>query len=155
MKSRKGSICYAQYTAGCRAVTIAGGGVHLQTEPTQDPSPDPGDILIDFAHSQRKLGGAGLIYADPNQQQQSSSFTAETRKKIAEYLKDVPRNEKNIRGAMIQAYIVGSRLWRIIQYFVGLSDLVYVVVPHQIEAEKIKAGGFAAHFNADSMTPLS
>ena len=47
---------------------------------------------------------------------------------------------------MIQAYIVGSRLWRIIQYFVGLSDLVYVIVPHQIETEKIKAGGFAAHF---------
>jgi hypothetical protein len=100
---------------------------------------------LDFARSQRKLGGAGLIYSDPNQQQQSASFTAETRKKIAEYLKDVQRNEKNIRSAMIQAYIVGSRLWRIIQYFVGLSDLTYVLAPYQIEAEKIKSGGFAAH----------
>ena len=102
-------------------------------------------MLLDFARSQRKLGGAGLVYSDPNQQQAPSGFTAETRKRIAEYLKDVPRNERNIRNAMIQAYIVGSRLWRIIQYFVGLSDLVYVLVPHQIEAEKIKAGSFAAH----------
>jgi len=76
----------------------------------QSASPAAGDMLLDFARSQRKLGGVGLIYSDPNQQQSPSGFTAETRKRIAEYLKDVPRNEKNIRNAMIQAYIVGSRL---------------------------------------------
>ena len=118
----------------------------MSTENTQSAPPPAGDVLLDFARSQRKLGGAGLIYSNPNQQQQSAGFTAETRKRIAEYLKDVPRNEKNIRNAMIQAYIVGSRLWRIIQYFVGLSDLVYVLVPHQIEAEKIKAGNFTTQF---------
>jgi hypothetical protein len=63
-----------------------------------------------------------------------------------EYLKDVPRNEKNIRGAMVQAYMVGSRLWRIVQYFVGLTDLSYVLVPYQIEAEKIRSGNFATQF---------
>ena len=46
---------------------------------------------------------------------------------------------------MIQAYIVGSRLWRIIQYFIGLSDLAYVIVPYQIEADKIKADNFSTH----------
>ena len=117
----------------------------LSPDTPQSTSPPAEDVLLEFARSQRKLGGAGLIYSDPNQQQAPSGFTAETRKRIAEYLKDVPRNEKNLRNAMIQAYIVGSRLWRIIQYFVGLSDLVYVLVPHQIEAEKIKSGSFAAH----------
>jgi len=119
--------------------------ITLSTETPQSTPSSAGDVLIDFTRSQRKLGGAGLVYSDPNQQQAPSGFTAETRKRIAEYLKDVPRNEKNLRNAMIQAYIVGSRLWRIIQYFVGLSDLVYVLVPHQIEAEKIKAGNFTAH----------
>jgi len=118
---------------------------HLSTEPPQSAPSLAEDVLIDFARSQRKLGGAGLIYSNPNQQEQIAGFTAETRKRIAEYLKDVPRNEKNLRNAMIQAYIVGSRLWRIIQYFVGLSDLCYLVVPYQIEAEKIKIGNFTSH----------
>ena len=128
-----------------RELRIKPGGVHLPTEKKQSAPSATEDVLLNFARSQRKLGGAGLVYSDPNQQEQFASFTAETRKRIAEYLKDVPRNEKNIRNAMIQAYIVGSRLWRIIQYFVGLNDLLYVVAPHQIEAEKIKAGNFTAH----------
>ena len=76
---------------------------HLPTETTQSASSPAEDVLLDFARSQRKLGGAGLIYSDPNQQQAPSGFTAETRKRIAEYLKDVPRNEKNIRKAEFSA----------------------------------------------------
>ena len=60
-------------------------------------------------------------------------FYKYTKDKISEYLKDPYRNEKELRNAVIYLYGASAHFRRLIQYFVSLNSLAYVVSPYKID----------------------
>ena len=77
-----------------------------------------------------------LITRDLNSRTESPGFfTVYTREKIAGFLKNPYRNEKQLRDAMIYIYFASSHFRRLIQYFASLSDLSYVVSPFKTDTE--------------------
>ena len=52
------------------------------------------------------------------------------------YLSDPEKYEKQLREAVIYIYGASSHFRRIVQYFVGLTDLSYVVEPYRIDPKK-------------------
>lgn len=74
-----------------------------------------------------------LIWRDLNNNPKSKTFYKYTKDQIVEYLKDPQRNEKYLRNAIIYMYGASSHFRRIIQYFVGLNDFDYAIVPYNID----------------------
>ena len=61
------------------------------------------------------------------------SFYKYTKDQIAEYLKNPYRYEKELRRAVIYLYGASAHFRRLIQYFVALNSLSYVVSPTKID----------------------
>ena len=61
------------------------------------------------------------------------SFYKYTKDEIAEYLKDPYRYEKQLRNAVIYLYGASAHFRRLIQYFVSLNSLSYIVSPARID----------------------
>lgn len=59
-----------------------------------------------------------------------------TKDKITRFLNDPAANEEEMRKAVRYIYNASSHFRRLIQYFVGLSDLAYVVAPYRIDPKK-------------------
>lgn len=59
-----------------------------------------------------------------------------TKEEVARYLRHPERHVHQLRDAMNYVYRASSHFRRIIQYFVGLSDLSYVVSPYRMEPAK-------------------
>lgn len=74
-----------------------------------------------------------LITRDLNGRYPKPRFADYTKDNITEYLGDPYKYEKQLRNAVIYLYGASSHFRRIIQYFVGLSDLSYVVSPYRID----------------------
>ena len=70
-----------------------------------------------------------LIYRDLNSYQGGYFFQKYSKEQITEWLKSPQSNEKNLREAMQYIYHASSHLRRLIQYFVGLTDFAYIMVP--------------------------
>lgn len=64
------------------------------------------------------------------------SFGLFTKDDIAKYLSNPYRYEKQLRKAVLYIYGASSHFRRLIQYFVGLSDLSYIVEPYRIDPKK-------------------
>lgn len=79
-----------------------------------------------------------LILRDLNGTNSSPTFYLYTKDEIASYLKDPYRYEKNLRNAVVYLYGASAHFRRLIQYFVSLSDLVYVVSPAKIDTSTAK-----------------
>ena len=79
-----------------------------------------------------------LIWRDLNNNPKSQTFYKYTKDNIVEYLKDPQKNEKQLRNAVIYMYGASSHFRRLIQYFVGLSDLSYFILPYGIDASSAK-----------------
>ena len=62
-------------------------------------------------------------------------FPRFTKEDIARFLADPGRHERQLRDAVRYIYNASSHFRRLIQYFVGLSDLSYVVSPYRIDEE--------------------
>lgn len=60
-------------------------------------------------------------------------FYKYSKEKIAEYLKDPYRYEKELRNAVVYLYGASAHFRRLIQYFVALNSLSYVVSPCKID----------------------
>lgn len=73
-----------------------------------------------------------LITRDVNNAR-APTFTKYTKDNIASYLANPYRFEKELRNAVNYIYGASPHFRRLIQYFVGLSDLAYVVSPHKID----------------------
>lgn len=80
-----------------------------------------------------------LITRDLNGQVRSPSFYLYTKDNINEYLSNPYRYEKELRDAITYIYGASSHFRRLIQYFVSLSDLAYVVSPYRIDPKKPNA----------------
>ena len=74
-----------------------------------------------------------MILRDLNGRKTSPTFYLYSKDDIASFLKDPYTNEKSLRDAVIYLYGASSHFRRLIQYFVGLSDLSYVVSPYKID----------------------
>lgn len=67
------------------------------------------------------------------------TFALYGRDDINNYLQNPYRYEINLRDAVTYIYGASSHFRRLIQYFVGLSDLSYVVSPQKIDTSKVNA----------------
>lgn len=77
-----------------------------------------------------------LITRDLNNNTSAPVFSLYTKDEIQSYLANPYRNEKQLRGAVVYMYGASPHFRRLIQYFVGLSDLSYVVEPYKIDPKK-------------------
>lgn len=79
-----------------------------------------------------------LIARDLNKNAESPNFFMYTKDQIASFLKNPYKNEKQLRNAVIYLYGASSHFRRLIQYFVSLSDLAYVVGPYKTDTATAK-----------------
>lgn len=77
-----------------------------------------------------------LITRDVNKNIHSPKFYKYTKDDISDYLADPYRYEDELRRAVVYIYGASSHFRRMIQYFVSLSDLAYVVSPYKIDPER-------------------
>lgn len=64
------------------------------------------------------------------------SFRKYSKVQVAEFLENPFLYEKELREAVIYIYNVSPHFRRLIQYFVGLNDLSFVVSPYRIDPKK-------------------
>ena len=79
-----------------------------------------------------------LILQDLNKRSSSPSFSLFSKDDISTFLKNPYSNQKNLRNAVVYIYGASSHFRRLIQYFVGLTDLSYVVSPYKIDTTTAK-----------------
>lgn len=77
-----------------------------------------------------------LITRDLNGYSVSPTFYLYTKDEIQKYLSNPYRYEKQLRRAVQYIYGASPHFRRLIQYFVGLSDLSYIVEPYKIDPRK-------------------
>lgn len=80
-----------------------------------------------------------IITRDLNGTGRSPTFYKYTKDQISTYLTNPYSYQKNLRNAAIYLYAASSHFRRLIQYFVALSDLAYVVSPYRIDTSTAKA----------------
>lgn len=80
-----------------------------------------------------------LITRDLNNYRNAPTFSLYTKDNITSYLSNPYRYEKQLRRAVIYIYGASPHFRRLIQYFVGLSDLSYIVSPYRIDPRKANA----------------
>ena len=79
-----------------------------------------------------------MIMRDLNGRNSAPLFYLYSRDEIAKFLKNPYRYEKELRRAVIYLYCASSHFRRLIQYFVSLSDLAYVVEPYKTDTSIAK-----------------
>lgn len=79
-----------------------------------------------------------LILRDLNDYSQRGivTFGKYTKRDISKYLSNPKQFEKQLRGAVVYIYNASSHFRRLIQYFVGLTDLAYIVEPYKIDPQR-------------------
>ena len=81
-----------------------------------------------------------LILRDLNREPAPNFFSLYSKRDIAKYLRNPARHEKQLRRAIMHIYGASSHFRRLVQYFVGLSDLAYIVGPsYRLDPKKAKA----------------
>lgn len=80
-----------------------------------------------------------LITRDLNGRHKTPTFTRYTKDDITTYLGNPYRYERQLRDAVIYLYGASSHFRRLIQYFVSLNDLSYVVSPYRIDPSTANA----------------
>lgn len=77
-----------------------------------------------------------LITRDLNKNTSTPTFSLYSKDDIQTYLSNPYTYEQQLRKAVTYIYGASSHFRRLIQYFVGLSDLAYVVEPYKIDPKK-------------------
>ena len=77
-----------------------------------------------------------LITRDLNNNTYSPTFSVYSKDDINTYLSNPYRYEKQLRRAVTYIYGASPHFRRVIQHFVGLSDLAYIVEPYKIDPKK-------------------
>lgn len=98
----------------------------------------PSDFVGAFNLPDRFAAVNKMILRDLNGNPSSPTFYKYTKDNIASFLSNPYSNEKSLRDAVIYLYGASSHFRRLIQYFVSLSDLSYVVSPFKIDTATAK-----------------
>ena len=77
-----------------------------------------------------------LTTRDLNNNTNTPTFSLYSKDDITTYLSNPYKYEKQLRRAVTYIYGASSHFRRLIQYFVGLSDLCYIVEPYTLEPKK-------------------
>lgn len=80
-----------------------------------------------------------LITRDLNNNTSTPTFSRYSKDEIATYLENPYTYEKQLREAIVYIYGASPHFRRLIQYFVGLSDLSYIISPYKIDPQKQNA----------------
>lgn len=88
-----------------------------------------GEIGVSRRFAERFASINRLITRDMNNLRNTPTFYRYTKDEITRYIANPYRYEKQLRHAVTYIYSASSLFRRLIQYFVGLSDLSYVVSP--------------------------
>lgn len=87
-----------------------------------------------------------LILRDINKNVRKPTFYRYSKEEIQKYLSDPYTYEKQLRDAAIYIYGASSHFRRLIQYFVGLSDLSYIVEPYKVDPKKTNTKTLANNY---------
>lgn len=77
-----------------------------------------------------------MILRDLNNSSNVATFSLYTKDNINTYLTNPATYERQLREAIDYIYGASAHFRRLIQYFVGLSDLSYIVEPYKIDPRK-------------------
>lgn len=77
-----------------------------------------------------------LITRDLNNDRNTPVFSLYNKDDITKYLSNPYNYEKQLRDAVSYIYGASSHFRRLIAYFVGLTDLAYIVEPYRIDPKK-------------------
>lgn len=77
-----------------------------------------------------------LITRDLNNNSSTPTFSVYSKDDIQKYLSNPYTYEQQLRKAITYIYGASSHFRRLIQYFVGLTDLAYIVEPYKIDPSK-------------------
>ena len=77
-----------------------------------------------------------LITRDLNNNTNRPTFSLFTKDNVTTYLSNPYTYNKQLRHAVVYIYGASPHFRRLIQYFVGLSDLSYIVEPYRIDPKK-------------------
>lgn len=104
----------------------------------EEKRPVDGDERVsgEFGLSRRFALINRLITRDLNNYRNTPTFIRYTKEDISKFIANPYRYEKQLRKAVLYLYGASSHFRRLIQYFVGLSDLSYVVSPYKIDPKK-------------------
>lgn len=80
-----------------------------------------------------------LIMRDLNGTNISPTFYKYTKDQISSFLQNPYTNKNGLRNAAIYIYNASSHFRRLIQYFVSLTDLAYVLSPFKIDTSRANA----------------
>ncbi len=87
-----------------------------------------------------------LITRDLNNNTNTPTFSVYTKDDIQTYLSNPYRYEKQLRQAITYIYGASSHFRRLIQYFVSLSDLAYIIEPYKIDPAKSNPRTIATNY---------
>ena len=94
------------------------------------------DIGYSFGISEKFALLNHLITRDLNNNPAAPTFSLFSKDEISRYLSNPYKYEKQLRKAVIYIYGASPHFRRLINYFVGLSDLSYIVEPYRIDPRK-------------------
>lgn len=80
-----------------------------------------------------------LTVRDLNNNTSAPTFSLYSKNDITTYLSNPYRYEKQLRSAVTYIYGASPHFRRLIQYFVGLSDLSYIIEPYKLDPRKANA----------------
>ena len=109
---------------------------HQAGQTTKPKSNDTTKVTTLDSQSERFALLNKLIMRDLNNNRSAPTFSRYSKDDITRYLSNPYRYEKQLRDAVIYIYGASSHFRRLIQYFVGLSDLAYIVEPYKIDPKK-------------------
>ena len=109
---------------------------HQAGQATKPKQSDTSKVTILDPQSERFALLNKLIMRDLNNNRSAPTFSRYSKGDITRYLSNPYRYEKQLRDAVIYIYGASSHFRRLIQYFVGLSDLAYIVEPYKIDPKK-------------------
>ena len=87
-----------------------------------------------------------MIMRDLNGTNATPSFYLYTKDEVVSFLKNPYRYEKQLRRAVTYLYGASSHFRRLVQYFVSLSDLSYIVSPYKIDTSTAKVSSVRRNY---------
>ncbi len=89
-----------------------------------------------------------LITRDLNNNTSTPTFALYSKDDINSYLQNPYRYEKQLREAAVYIYRASSHFRRLVQYFVSLSDLAYIVAPYKIDPLEVDPESIRGNYRA-------